>query len=103
LIVSGPANIISRGNGTETKPILLTAYGEGPKPEILGSIRLTEWAKHEGNVYKHIVPVGQFVGKKTVYNVYEYDEDEVPVRLLRENALLVTSEGRFGPAMFLAR
>lgn len=83
-----------QGNGTEANPILLTAYGDGPKPEILGSIRLTEWAKHEGTVYKHIVPVEQFVGKKTVYSVYEYDEGKVPVRLLREDAV-PKKRGRF--------
>jgi parallel beta-helix repeat protein len=83
-----------RGNGTEADPILLTAYGDGPKPEILGSIQLTEWTRHAGTVYKHVVPVEQFVGKRTVYSIYEYDQGKVPVRLLREDAV-PAKRGRF--------
>ncbi len=76
-----------QGNGVEGRPIRLTAYGDGPKPEILGSIRLTEWEKHEGEVYKQVVPVERFVGKNMVYSIYEYGEGRVPVRLLRGNAM----------------
>ena len=83
-----------RGNGIADNPIRLTAYGDGPKPEFLGSIRLTEWEKHEGEVYMKVVPVEEFVGKKMVYSIYEYAEGKVPVRLLRDNAI-PTERGRF--------
>jgi hypothetical protein len=79
--------LVFQGNGAEGRPICLTAYGDGPKPEILGSIRLTGWEKHEGIAYKHIVPVDTFVGRKMVYSVYEYDDGEVPLRLLRAEAI----------------
>jgi len=85
-----------QGNGVENNPIRLTAYGDGSKPEILGSINLTEWEHHEGEVYKQFVPIEQFWfwGKKTVYSVYEYDEGEVPTRLLSDDAV-PTERGRF--------
>jgi hypothetical protein len=79
--------LVFQGNGAEGRPIRLTAYGDGPKPEILGSIRLTGWEKHDGLAYKHIVPADTFVGRKRIYSVYEYDDGEVPVRLLRAEAI----------------
>lgn len=79
--------LVFQGNGAEGRPIRLMTYGDGPKPEILGSIRLTGWEKHEGIAYRHIVPADRFVGRKMVYSVYEYDDGEVPVRLLREESV----------------
>jgi len=83
-----------QGNGIENNPIRLTAYGDGSKPEILGSINLTEWENHGGEVYRQVVPLEEFYGKKTVYSAYEYDEGEVPTRLLSDSAV-PTDRGRF--------
>jgi len=83
-----------RGSGIQDKPIRLTAYGDGPKPEILGSISLTEWEKQDGEVYKQVIPIEKFVGQKMVYSVYEYDDGKVPLRLLRGNAI-PEERGRF--------
>ena len=83
-----------RGNGTEGKPIRLTAFGEGPKPEVLGSVRLTEWDRQKGEVYKHRVSAKAFYGKKTIYSAYEYDEGRAPIRLVRDKAV-PTERGHF--------
>ncbi|MDP6354560.1 MAG: right-handed parallel beta-helix repeat-containing protein [Planctomycetota bacterium] len=83
-----------RNNGVKGNPIRLASYGVGPKPEILGSVRLKDWQKHEGTVYKHSLPAKRFIDQKMVYSVYEYDSAEVPVRLLR-SAKIPTRAGRF--------
>lgn len=83
-----------QGNGIENNPIRLTAYGHGSKPEILGSINLTEWENYGGEVYRQVVPFEKFYGKKTVYSVYEYDVGEVPTRLLSDDAVPI-ERGRF--------
>ena len=74
-----------QGNGDEGKPIRLATYGEGPKPEILGSVTLDGWEQHTGEVYKASVPADSFVGQRRVHSVFEYDGG-VPVRLLRADA-----------------
>ena len=38
-------------SGEAGKPILFGAYGTGPRPRILGSIRLTEWSHVSGNIW----------------------------------------------------
>ncbi len=82
------------GDGVENNPIHLTSYGYGSKPEILGSIRPTEWEHHAGGVYKQVIPIAEFIGKKTVYSVYEYDAREVPTRLLSDDSIPI-EPGRF--------
>jgi hypothetical protein len=82
-----------QGNGAEGNPIRLTTYGEGPKPEILGSITLDGWEQHEGEVYRAHLPPDSFVGQRRVHSVFEYD-DGVPVRLLRADQV-PEERGRF--------
>jgi len=84
----------SQGNGTEDKPIRLTAYGEGPKPEILGSIVLEGWQRYEGEIHKVAMTPEQFIGHKRVFGVFEYDEG-VPVRLVRDREAIPTERGHF--------
>ncbi len=82
-----------RGNGTEGHPIRIGAYGEGPKPEILGSATLDGWEQHEGEVYRaHLAPE-LFYGKKTPFSVFEYDGG-VPLRLMRSDRI-PEERGRF--------
>jgi parallel beta-helix repeat protein len=83
-----------RGNGVSGSPIRLTTYGEGAKPEILGSVTLSEWTRHEGEVYKATLPPERFFGKKMVYGIYECADGRVPVRLLREESI-PRERGRF--------
>ncbi|MBM4083556.1 MAG: hypothetical protein FJ272_02105, partial [Planctomycetes bacterium] len=83
-----------KGNGVEGQPVKVSAYGEGPKPEILGSMWLTDWRPHEGRVHKCAIPPESFVGQKVVYGVFEYDEGRVPVRLQRDKAI-PTEPGHF--------
>jgi len=70
------------GSGTEEAPITVGAWGEGNKPEILGSVELEGWEQAEGEVWQATAPEGAFRGQKNVFSVYEYD-DAIPVRLER--------------------
>jgi len=82
-------------DGAEEQPIRLDAYGEGPRPEILGSIEATGWEPHEGEVYKLAIPKERFgPGYTQPYSVYEYDSGRAPVRLLRDQAT-PTARGHF--------
>ena len=83
-----------RGNGAKGKPITLTAYGEGPKPEILGSVRPGKWERHGGEVYKTVLPVATFWGKKRPCSVFEYPDGGVPKRLTRADGV-PTKRGTF--------
>ncbi len=38
--------------GMEGRPVVYGAYGKGPKPKIYGSVPITGWEKHSGNIYK---------------------------------------------------
>jgi hypothetical protein len=82
-------------DGAEEQPIRLGAYGEGPKPEILGSIAATGWEQHAGEVYRLAIPKERFgPGYAQPYSVYEYDPGRVPVRLQRDPAI-PTARGHF--------
>lgn len=72
-----------RGSGAEGAPITVGAWGEGDRPEILGSVLLDGWERHEGEVYRTTVPEDAFHGQKRIFSLLEYDEP-VPVRLLRD-------------------
>ncbi len=81
------------GSGTEEAPITVGAWGEGNKPEILGTVVLDGWQRHEGDVFRTTVPEGLFHGQKDFFSVYEYD-DAIPVRLTRDDAI-PTERGHF--------
>ena len=82
------------GNGTEGNPIRITNYGEGPKPEILGSITLDAWGQHEGETWKATMTPEQFFGQKRVFSVFEYDA-ELPIRVQRDREAVPTERGHF--------
>ena len=82
------------GNGTETAPIQVIAYGTGPKPEILGSIRITDWQQHDDGLYSTVLPSER--GYDTdLFSVHAYEPDSVPRRMLRNRDVLPTAEGTF--------
>ncbi len=81
------------GSGTEEAPITIGAWGEGDKPEILGTVLLNGWEPHSGDTWRVTVPEGLFVGQKKLFSVFEYD-DAIPVRLQREDTV-PTERGRF--------
>ncbi|MBU0606574.1 MAG: right-handed parallel beta-helix repeat-containing protein [Armatimonadetes bacterium] len=82
-------------DGAEEQPIRLDAYGDGPRPEILGSIAATDWHPHAGEVYRLAIPKERFgPGYTQPYSVYEYDPGKVPVRLQRDQAV-PTARGHF--------
>lgn len=84
-----------KGNGTEEQPIRVDAYGEGSRPEILGSLQAAGWDKHEGEVYRLTIPKERFSGGATVpYSVFEVDPDRIPVRLQRDQAI-PTAHGHY--------
>ncbi|MFQ6099450.1 MAG: right-handed parallel beta-helix repeat-containing protein, partial [Armatimonadota bacterium] len=70
-----------QGNGTEGSPIRIGAYGEGPKPEILGSIRPATWERVRGELYRVEIPQDAFIGDHAVYGVFDYPPERVPMRL----------------------
>ncbi|HET6559003.1 MAG TPA: right-handed parallel beta-helix repeat-containing protein [Prolixibacteraceae bacterium] len=39
-------------SGTKTSPIVFSSYGSGAKPIITGFTVLTNWTRHEGNIWK---------------------------------------------------
>ena len=82
------------GSGANGKPIIVAAYGDGPKPEILGSIRLKGWRKGQNAVWSAKVPKSAFRGVPEVFGVFEYEEDKAPRRLLRDTDVPV-EPGRF--------
>jgi hypothetical protein len=83
-----------QGNGAEARPLRLTTYGEGAKPEFLGSVVLGEWEQHAGEVYRCVLEAGRFQGQKKVFGVFQYPEGGVPVRLARGSAM-PGERGRF--------
>jgi len=85
------------GNGTEAEPIVVDAYGEGVKPEILASSRpTTGWTLYSGECYKITVPPEVLVGDRAVNGVFHYalDNKSVPVRLAKE-ADIPTTRGAY--------
>ena len=75
-----------QGNGTPQHPIRVTTYGDGPKPEILGSLRLDEWRSYRGNIYQHVLPKaarnpdsGRFL-----VDLFQYDDGDVPRRMIQD-------------------
>jgi len=81
------------GDGTEGSPVRITAYGEGPKPEILGSIVPDQWELEADGSFRTQVPPERFVGRRNVYGVYEYD-GPLPRRLLKADSRPL-ERGRF--------
>ncbi|MBN1670826.1 MAG: right-handed parallel beta-helix repeat-containing protein [Kiritimatiellae bacterium] len=67
-----------KGNGARGRPIRLTAYGTGPRPEFLGSRRFSDWQLHEGQVYKLKVPRNQIIGDKEINAVFVCPPGRVP-------------------------
>jgi hypothetical protein len=49
-------------DGTANNPIVFSAYGEGPKPEINGADIITEWTQHSGNIWRTMLPNGAIQG-----------------------------------------
>lgn len=76
----------TQGNATADNPIRIGAYGEGNKPEILGSITIDEWEQHQGDIFKAEVPESAFSGQRNIYSVFEYDTP-LPTRLQRDDAV----------------
>jgi parallel beta-helix repeat protein len=74
------------GSGTERAPVTVGAWGEGDRPEILGTVQLEGWAQAEGEVWQATVPEELFFGKNDLFSVYEYD-DAIPVRLERTDEI----------------
>ncbi|MBN1674300.1 MAG: right-handed parallel beta-helix repeat-containing protein [Kiritimatiellae bacterium] len=70
-----------KGDGLEGRPIRLTAYGTGPKPEILATVRPAAWERHDGDVYKVRLPAETFTGDRFVYGVFDYPRGGLPVYL----------------------
>lgn len=70
------------GDGTQTEPIVVRSYGTGPKPEVLGSVRIKDWERHENGVYRTTLPRQRGYDSQ-VFSVYEYVPGLVPRRLLR--------------------
>ena len=84
-----------RGNGAKGKPIVLTAYGKGPKPEFLGSARFTGWRKVRGEVYERKILKRPIYGRWGVRSVFEYEPGKAPVRLMRSKDGALRARGRF--------
>ncbi len=70
-----------KGSGTPERPITFGAYGRGPKPEILGSIRPASWERVTGELYRTKIPDAAFMGDHAVYGVFDYHPRQVPRRL----------------------
>ena len=48
-------SITAKDSGTKGSPIVYGAYGTGEKPKIYGSVPITGWTLHLGNIYKATV------------------------------------------------
>jgi len=53
---------ISFLDGTEDNPIVFSAYGEGPNPEINGADLVSQWTQHSGNIWRATVAYGGIQG-----------------------------------------
>ena len=82
-----------RGSGTADAPITVGAWGEGFRPEIVGSVLLDGWEAAGGEVYRVRIPENAFYGQRKVFSIYEYDGN-LPLRLQRDGAL-PTERGHF--------
>ena len=49
-------------DGTEVNPIVFSAYGDGPKPEINGADLVSQWSQHSGNIWRATVLNGAIQG-----------------------------------------
>ncbi len=87
----GPLRL--RGSGAEGRPIRVTAFGDGAKPEILGSIVLDGWEAGPGEVFTARMAPEGFIGRKKPFSVFEYDGD-LPVRLTMDKGM-PTERGHF--------
>jgi len=74
------------GNGTSSAPIRIRAYGEGPKPEFLGSIQVSSWSKYSGEVYRTRIRDSQIIGDSEVNGVFECPANGVPIRYHRRSS-----------------
>jgi len=83
-----------KGNGLEGAPIRLTAYGNGPKPEFLGSQRLSGWELHEGQIYKVKVPRKRIIGDKEINAVFVCPKGKVPTVIRRRRSGLPSKPGQ---------
>ncbi|HID06651.1 MAG TPA: right-handed parallel beta-helix repeat-containing protein, partial [Armatimonadetes bacterium] len=72
-----------KGNGTPNAPLRLGAYGKGPNPKILGSVRLTDWKPVGKGIYKAQLPKSLSNKPRMVYSVFLYNASTLPVRFLR--------------------
>lgn len=45
-------NVTINQSGTAVNPILVSSYGSGAKPKIVGSTQVTNWVVHQGNIWK---------------------------------------------------
>ncbi|NOY82672.1 MAG: hypothetical protein GXP31_16875 [Kiritimatiellaeota bacterium] len=70
-----------KGSGTRERPITVGAYGPGPKPTLLGSVRPTEWEHVRGELYRTRIPTRLFVGDRAVYGVFDSPPGKIPTRL----------------------
>ncbi|MEA3403652.1 MAG: right-handed parallel beta-helix repeat-containing protein [Armatimonadota bacterium] len=82
-----------QGSGAEGAPVRIGTWGEGDKPEILGSVLLDGWEQVEGEVYRATVPEKLFFGHRNLFSIFEYD-GAIPVRLTRDDAS-PTERGHF--------
>ncbi|HMN04381.1 MAG TPA: right-handed parallel beta-helix repeat-containing protein [Flavobacteriales bacterium] len=51
--------ILFGSSGTASQPIVIGNYGNGAKPLIKGSVAVSGWTAHQGNIWKAPVPHGQ--------------------------------------------
>lgn len=65
--------ITVRQSGTAQKPIVITAYGDGPEPVISGSVAVNEWKPTGNNRYEALV-------KQPVYDLFINDLRQTPAR-----------------------
>ncbi len=65
--------LIVGSNGTQAHPITVGAYGTGNRPIIKGSVPVTEWTQHQGNIW--VATVSKKVGQ-----VYVNGQRMIPAR-----------------------
>lgn len=78
--------LIVGSNGTQAHPITVGAYGTGNRPIIKGSVPVTEWTQHQGNIW--VATVSKKVGQ-----VYVNGQRMIPARY-PNTGWLRNSQGR---------
>src|ERR1700712_2838314 len=56
----GGQALYGSSNGTSGHPIVFSAYGEGPKPRLLGSLEISAakyWTKYADNIWRTTAPI----------------------------------------------